>query len=82
MRYEADTSMTAPRVLKKALKHFGETDAGLKVTASGGDSICMEGTDGFVSISACRSNAKGKKTHLEIETREYDNQVTAFLRSL
>ena len=82
MRYGADTKLSPEKVIDLATKHFEETSAGLKVTSKTGNSLCLEGTDGYVTISACKSDSKGKRTHIELESREYDSQVTEFLRSL
>jgi len=78
MRYAADTKLSQDEVLRRAAKHFGD----LGTVSKDVSSVCLESTDGYVSISTCKSDAKGKKTHLEIETREYDSQVTSFIRSL
>lgn len=82
MRYSAETKLTQKDVVDLASKHFGASGAGLKVTSKDDVSICLESVDGYVTLSTCKSEAKGKKTHLEVETREYDGQVTSFLRSL
>lgn len=81
MRYGADTKMPPEKVIDLAAKHFA-TSGGLKVTSKTDNSLCLEGTDGYVTISACKSELKGKKTHIELESREYDEQATEFLRSL
>ena len=82
MRYGADTRLAPEKVIDFATKHFESKSAGLKITSKTGNSLCLEGTDGYVTISACKSDLKGKKTHVDLETREYDGQVTEFLRSL
>ena len=80
MRYSADTKMPPEKVIDLAVKHF-ESSGGLKMTSRTNNSLCFEGTDGYVTISACKSDLKGKKTHMEFESREYDGLVTEFLRT-
>ena len=82
LRYSAESKLSRKDVIDLASKHFGASGAGLKVTSRDDASICLESADGYVTLSTCKSEAKGRKTHLEIETREYDGQVTSFLRSL
>jgi hypothetical protein len=65
-----------------ASEHFTDTGAGLRVAARTPDSLCLESADGYVTMTTCRSDARGRKTHVELETKEYDDQVTLFLRSI
>jgi hypothetical protein len=81
-RYGAETKMSPEKVIDLATKHFAAVSAGLKVTSKTENSLCLESPEGYVTISACKSEEKGKKTHIELESKEYDFQVTEFLRSL
>lgn len=82
MRYGAESKLPPEKVIDLAVKHFESTSGGLKITSKTDNSLCLKGTDGYVTISACKSDLKGKKSHIELESREYDGQVTEFLRSL
>jgi hypothetical protein len=82
MRYSAESKLAPDKVVDLAAKYFTSEGAGLKVSSKDSSSLCMEALDGFVMVSTCKSDVKGRKTHLEIETREYDHQVTEFLRSV
>lgn len=82
MRYGADSKLSPEKVIDLASKHFAATSAGLKVSSRTENTLCLESEDGYVTITACKSDVKGKKTHIELESREYDRQVTDFLKSL
>jgi len=82
VRFGAETRMAPQKVIDLAAEHFQGEGAGLKVTSKTANSLCLEGPDGFVTITACKSDTGGKKTHVELETREYDGQATEFLKSL
>jgi hypothetical protein len=82
MRYSAEPKLSQDKVVDFAAKYFTRESAGLKVSSKDSSSLCMEALEGFVTVSTCKSDVKGRKTHLEIETREYDYQVTEFLKSV
>lgn len=79
MRYEARTRMSPEQAIALAEKHFAAGSAGLKITSKGEGSICLDGVEGYVTVTACRS---GKKTTLDIETSQYDNSVKDFMNLL
>ena len=82
MRYSAESKLSQDKLIDLAAKYFTSESAGLKVSSKDSSSLCMEALEGFVTVSTCKSDVKGRKTYLEIETREYDYQVTEFLKSV
>jgi hypothetical protein len=81
-RYEALTKLTPEKAIEKAAKHFATVSGGLAVSSKTGNSLCLEGPDGYVTISICPSDKRGKKNVMEIETSQFDEQVRSFMRSL
>ena len=81
-RYEARTKLSAERAIEKAAKHFAAVSGGLSVSSRTANSLCLEGLDGYVTISVCPDEKKAKMNVMEIETRQFDNQVRDFMRSL
>ncbi len=81
-RYEATSRRPSAELIDKAAKHFAAVSGGLAVSSKTDSSICLEGPDGYVTITICPDEAKGKRNTMEIETSQYDDQVRAFLRSL
>ena len=81
-RYTAITKLPASSVIEKATKHFGMLSGGMMVKSKTDNSLCLESPDGYVTISVCRSEGKGKRNQLDIETSQFDSQVREFLASL
>ncbi len=73
------TKSTPEDVIKKAVEFFGPSGYGLKVTEQAEACASFEGGGGGVSITAC---SEGKRTSVEIETREWEYQVKEFLRKI
>lgn len=81
-RYGADIKLAPEKVIDLAAKYFTEESAGLKVTSKTSNSLCLESPEGYITISACRSETNAKKTHIELEVKEFDMAATEFLKSL
>lgn len=80
LRYSAETKLTPAQLMARAEEFFTQRVSGLKVTDRGDCGIYLESSFGFVTIEDCMK--KGKRTVLEIVTREYDYEVKDFLISL
>lgn len=78
MRYEVTTALTPQEALERALVHFGPQGAGLDITSRDEAGIVFEGGGGYVAVTA----QPGKKTVLELETREWDQIVLQFMRQV
>jgi hypothetical protein len=81
-RYEATSKLTSADLIDKAAKHFAAVSGGLAVSSKTESSLCLESPEGFVTISVCPNEAKGRRNTMEIETDRYDYQVRSFLKSL
>lgn len=82
MRYMAESKMSQGDVLDRALEYFTSVSGGLMVSSKDAGSLCLESPLGFVTLTTCPSEKKGKKTTVEIETMEFDLQVREFLEKL
>ena len=73
--YGVETKMSTDEAIEAAVKYFGEGGLGLDLVDR--DPCCarFEGGGGHVFV---RANA-GEKTMLDLETREWDRQVSEFL---
>ncbi|HUT87386.1 MAG TPA: hypothetical protein VMX15_04800 [Candidatus Heimdallarchaeota archaeon] len=78
MNYSVNTKLSCEQVVVAALKHFGEGGVGLDVTGQGADCVSFEGGGGHVEITACRKEG-GKRSEVNILTREWDYQVKEFM---
>ena len=79
MRYEVKTVWSPDVVMEQAKRHFGPQGAGLQVTSQNLLGIVFQGGGGYVAVTV-RSEAK--HTVVELETREWDYDVTRFMRRL
>ncbi len=81
-RYEAWTRLPSDKAIAKAAEYFAVVSGGLAVSSRTTNSLCLEGTDGYVTISICPDEKRGKMNVMQIETGQFDDQVRAFMRSL
>ena len=81
-RYEAWTKLPSDKAMAVAADYFAAASEGMAVSSKTSNSLCLEGPDGYVNISICPNDQRGKMNVLEIETAEFDDQVESFLRSL
>ena len=80
MRYSAITDAPGPDVIARAVEVFGPAGHGLRVTERDLLNVRLEHTLGHVAVQVARtSNAR---TEVEIETREFDLEVRAFIDAL
>ena len=81
-RYEAWTKLPSDEAIEKAAKYFAANSAGLAVSSKTPNSLCLESPDGYITISICPDEKRGKKNVMQIETSQFDSQVREFMRSL
>jgi hypothetical protein len=77
MRYEVQTYMTPREVMQAATSFFG-VDLGLDLQSQGFDSLHFTGGGGHVTVAV----KPGSPVSVELETREWDAQVEAFMQRL
>ena len=79
MRYEVTTTLSPQAAITYAKNYFGLQGVGLEVIDEHETSVTLTGGGGHVSVVACSS---GKKTTLELETREWDYPVRQFMQEV
>jgi hypothetical protein len=77
MRYETTTKLAPDQALAAAERFFGG-ELGLEVRTHGPRAVEFEGGGGHVAVGVTGE----RPTTLEIETREWDIQVTEFIGKL
>jgi hypothetical protein len=80
MRYSAQTSASPTTALMLARAAFGETGAGLRISALTLTSARFTGDAGFVAVQAQR--LPSGVTEVVLETREFDAEARSFLLGL
>ena len=78
-KYSAITDLPPDEIVDLASKHFAERSLGLAVTSKGKGGICLDGSGGNITLTACRL---GRRTQLQIETDRFEDSVKNFLKSL
>ncbi len=79
LRISGTTKLTPQDAVKKAVVFFGPGGYGLKVTAQTDACASFEGGGGGVSVTV---HQEGKKTAIDLETREWEYQVKEFLQKI
>jgi hypothetical protein len=76
--YTVETKLSTDEAIAAAVRYFGESGVGLDLVSR--DACCarFEGGGGFVSVTA----ETGKKTTVDLETREWDFPVKRFMQSI
>ena len=77
MRYSVETKLSLDAVKKEVLAFF-VNGLGLKIVSDEPETLCLEGGGGHVTMVFC----PGTTTTIEIETQEWDNSVTDFMRKI
>lgn len=80
MRYSTITDASGPDVIARAVEVFGPAGHGLRVTERDLLNVRLEHTLGHVALVATRT--RDARTDVEIETREFDSEVRAFIENL
>ncbi len=78
MHLSVESSLSPSEILDKALAFFGKGGIGMAIVRKGSESVSFEGGGGFVMVSV----VSGDTTTVELETREWENQVREFARGL
>jgi hypothetical protein len=73
------TTDSPVQVIEKAFDYFGPNGVGLRIARREPDAIQLEGGGGHVQITAC---AKGSRTEVDIQSREWQRQALEFLGRL
>ncbi|MDP3880151.1 MAG: hypothetical protein Q8Q07_07610 [Dehalococcoidales bacterium] len=79
LKIAAKTKLNPEDAIKRAVDFFGPKGYGLKVKQQNPDCASFEGGGGGVEISTCVE--KGV-TSVELESREWDNQVKEFITKI
>lgn len=74
LNLEVKTRLQEEEALRR-LKSFFKEGYGLNVTHEAPDHLAMEGGGGYVAATVCRDNGE---TRIELETREWEQQVKKF----
>ncbi len=74
-----DSKQKPESVIKSAVNFFGPDGYGLQIKEQAEDTVYLEGGGGGVRIYAAETK-KGSK--IDVETREWENQVKDFLASI
>ena len=79
LKLSTKTKLTPEETVKRAVAFFGPRGLGLKVKEQDELCISFEGGGGGVGITTC---AEGKGATVDIESREWDNQVKEFITKI
>jgi hypothetical protein len=79
LRLEIQTKLSPEKAVEKAVAFFGPDGYGLEVKENYKNHAYFVGGGGSVTIS---TSVKGKKTAVDIESREWDFQVKEFAEKI
>ena len=79
LRLSTDSKLSPEEVIKRAVKFFGPEGYGLEVREETADGAAFEGGGGGVGVS---TSIEGKKTTVELTSREWDYQVKEFIEKI
>ena len=74
-----ESKLKPEAVIKSAVDFFGPDGYGLKVREQAEDTVYLEGGGGGVRVNVAESK---KGSTVDVETREWENQVKDFLGSI
>jgi hypothetical protein len=78
LKLEVKTRLPEEQV-KQRLKVFFKDGNGLNITTEAPDCLTFEGGGGYVAATICR---EANETRVELETREWEEQVKQFARDV
>ncbi|HTY82465.1 MAG TPA: hypothetical protein VMB24_06745 [Dehalococcoidales bacterium] len=81
LNIEAKTKFKPEEVIEKAVDFFGPGGYGLEVKGRAACCLEMEGGGGGIDVNV-KAAEKGKGSTVNIETREWENQVKEFLTKI
>jgi len=76
LRLSTTSKLNPEEVIKRAVKFFGPEGYGLEVREETASGATFEGSGGGVEVTA---STEGKKTTVELTSREWDYQVKEFI---
>jgi hypothetical protein len=79
LRLSTTSKLSPEEVIKRAVKFFGPGGYKLEVREQGDCCASFEGGGGGVEVTAA---AEGKKTTVELTSREWDYQVRQFMEKV
>jgi len=79
LRLSTTSRLSQEEVIKRAVKFFGPEGYGLEVKEETAEGAAFEGGGGDVEITDC---TEGKKTTVELTSREWDYQVREFVQKV
>jgi len=79
LRLSTTSRLSQEEVIKRAVKFFGPEGYGLEVKEETAEGAAFEGGGGGVEITDC---TEGKKTTVELTSREWDYQVREFVQKV
>jgi hypothetical protein len=79
LNLEVRTKLSQEEVSQRLKKFFGKGGLGLEITEETPQCISFEGGGGHVTAVLCLDE---NKTRIDLETREWENQVKKFVSSL
>jgi len=78
LKLEVKTRLPEEQV-KQRIKAFFKDGWGLNITAEASDCVTFEGGGGYVTAAVCR---EANETRVELETREWEEQIKQFARDV
>jgi len=79
LRLSTTSRLNPEEVIKRAVKFFGPAGYGLEVREETGNGAAFDGGGGGVEVTA---STEGKKTSVELTSREWDYQIKEFVRKV
>ena len=78
-RYGVETKLSPEEAIKAAVTYFSKGGLGLRAEEQGPCCAYFEGGGGFVRVTASEG---GKRTAVNLETREWDCHVKQFMQKI
>jgi len=79
LNLEVKTKLSLEEVTQRLKKFFGKGGLGLEITEEAPQCLAFEGGGGHVTVILCPEEGK---TRINLETREWENQVRKFVSGL
>ncbi len=79
LKLSTESKLSPEEIIQRAIKFFGPEGYGLEVTDQSETGVSFTGGGGGVAVTAY---IEGKKTTVDITSREWDYQTRQFLRAL
>lgn len=79
LKIATTTKLSPEEAIKRAATFFGPTGYKLNIVEQTSLSVCLEGGGGTIEVVACKDNGK---TSVEFLSREWDNVVKEFIKTI